>query len=1151
MTPDMFSRSTIALSLPWSAVLLLSVAAAQAQSPEDALREGQQLERSGNVQRAVAVYEQYLEKFPEHTQVAATQYRLGKCYDELGMVDESIATLKKAVASKDRRFRNRPDAFYLLAKQYAALDDYDNAVATFEQMLAESPGLYEDEVLNLCGGYYAILGKHDEAAAKLNILKRKQDSPLAEDAAYKLAVLWLKTEKTTPAVEAIQDLAQLYPRNKRIPELLLRAADLYHSQKKYDQTVALAEQLRTRYPESYEAVAGRYLVGLCYRDRGKHEQAVEVFEEVGRSGQLAGGAIAAEAAVQCAEICFRQLNDTPRAIQLYEEAAKLARDAGDERAKTLLEQCYFRLAEHYYQQQQWSVALENYLLLRKTGSQLNVLGRILSCQAKLDAGDNPLDLTEVDEQVLLERVKANAGTAVAAEAELFLIDRKLAETLRSGARIAEIAQEYRDLLQRYPKQVLATDHMESYIHLQIGTALARGEARPEWSQAVEAFEQAMKVDPGEDNPYRISILESLALVAERAGDDARAGGAYRQLFDISKRQLAENPDDAELEKQTLAYMKSLATRAHTDDLIESSLEMCREIIVRHGQLSDLSREARFYTAELYYLRRDFSKAVQAYKEFLRIYGPPQDAAGDFVDRPFKPDAVDDKVRQMQDAAVRIAHCWYLQSHESNMIRAYEWIVRNMPTDNPHAAEAQYWLALQLGKGKPGETREGKRQMAEALWTNVVNTSLDFYDSNFSKSFHFWVGSQDERVARTQKYVETAAVKSAALLADLKQHELAANILKWYVQKYPRSQDRENLLPGQSPDELFDMAHYALGRQYAALNDADNLIATYEICNVGMRDSKFRVSSLKLMGYHAGQAEIYDRAIEAYATLLDEYGENEVDEEGKPVPVPREQQLRQGRTNWDGIRLPVPEDLDQGEVRFALGLMYFRQRDWSRCGKSLAGFIEDRRLAKNASRPQALYMLGQSRFQMEDYQGAVQALQALVRDHPRFEAIQEAYVYAARALYETKAWAEIDLNHRRFVAEWPNSHERPRMDLYAALAQMGQGQRDSGLANLKSLAQGETYEDVQADACYHLAVVLLEMEPPRREAALQLLEKSVAVYPRPEACLAGGKCCMELKQWDRAEELLDRVTRDFPDANKRLVNEAKQLLGEVVKMANQK
>ena len=158
----------------------------------------------------------------------------------------------------------------------------------------------------------------------------------------------------------------------------------------------------------------------------------------------------------------------------------------------------------------------------------------------------------------------------------------------------------------------------------------------------------------------MEILGRLALVAERAGDNARANTAYRQLFDISKQQLSENPDDAELEKQTLSYMKSLATRAHTDDLIESSIQMCRDIIARHGQLSDLSREARFYTAELYYLRRDFSKAVQSYKEFLQIYGPQQDAAGDFVGRPFKPDTVDDTTRQLQDAGIparRFMHDW--------------------------------------------------------------------------------------------------------------------------------------------------------------------------------------------------------------------------------------------------------------------------------------------------------------------------------------------------------------------------------------------------------------------------------------------------------------------------------------------------------------
>ncbi len=44
----------------------------------------------------------------------------------------------------------------------------------------------------------------------------------------------------------------------------------------------------------------------------------------------------------------------------------------------------------------------------------------------------------------------------------------------------------------------------------------------------------------------------------------------------------------------------------------------------------------------------------------------------------------------------------------------------------------------------------------------------------------------------------------------------------------------------------------------------------------MRDDRFRVSALRMLGYHAAQGGQQEAAIEAYATLLDEYGENVTD-----------------------------------------------------------------------------------------------------------------------------------------------------------------------------------------------------------------------------------------------------------------------------------
>jgi tetratricopeptide (TPR) repeat protein len=60
------------------------------------------------------------------------------------------------------------------------------------------------------------------------------------------------------------------------------------------------------------------------------------------------------------------------------------------------------------------------------------------------------------------------------------------------------------------------------------------------------------------------------------------------------------------------------------------------------------------------------------------------------------------------------------------------------------------------------------------------------------------------------------------------------------------------------------------------------------------------------------------------------------------------------------------------------------------------------------------------------------------------------------------------------------------------------------------------------------------------------------YPRERACLAAARCCIELREWEKAKTLLQRTTRDFPTGNRKTIDEAKRLVPEVLKqVANQR
>ena len=1128
-------------------LLALAGAAAAAETPEQILQRAEQLEKEGKISRAVEVYRSFLKAHPKHSQTLDAHYRLAKCLDALGYVDEVFQQLQTVINSPNKRYRNRAEAFYMLGRLRASLKQYDEAAKVFERMLAEGAGLYEDEVLSLCAGYYAVQNKYDDAAAKFNLLKRRKDSRYAEQAAYKLAVLWLRAERLDLAVEAVEDLAQRFPANPQARGLMFQVANLFRKKRQFARAIAACEQLKARFPKSREAQAVGYVIGLCHRDGKQFAKAVAAFDSLTRSLENRKNGIAAEGVLQSADILYGELGEQERAMGRYEEAAKLAKDSQGERRQQVLEQCYFRLAEHHFSRKKWSVALECYSLLRRVGTDINILPRILKCQAQLEMDLASAIDSDADVAYVRQKIKENAGTFAAAEGEVFLLDRQLHEALRRKRPAQSLVPKYQEILKKYPRSVLSQQSLESYIYAQLGVCWTHGGTKEQLAQAIAMYEKGLAVDP--KTPYAMEILEGVASVADAIGDNDKSFATYKRLFELAAGKVEKGTADDADREGLCEYLRGMLTRAERKSSIAEAVAVAQRIIEKKGPFSEAARHASFYLADLHYLKKDFSTAARTYRRFIQAYGPKLNAAGDVADPPWKPDRIDDKTLQVYEAAVRTAHCWYMQGHTQNMVNAYRWLIENFPYRNPHAAEAHYWLALELLKGKEGRSQENRRKAAEELWKKVVHPSFDFEDRDFRKNFHPWV-----KEGETVKYAKAAILKSGELFSELGDHERAAGIFRQYLELYSpgKSGRRKRGEPPAKADEMYSIARYALGREYIKLGEIDKLLGCYRAYVDELRDDRFRASALRLLAFHASRSGAHEEAAEAYATLLDEYGTNEKDKQGQPIPVPRGERLRKSSYGWDGIRMRPPPGLDLGQVRYALGFHHWKREGWSDCVKTLAPFADDPKLFGSTSRPKALYMTGQSFERARDFARAAGPLLLIVRDHPSFDAIEEVYVAAARNCARIGKWSEIDRLNARFFKEHPRSANRPHMDLYAALSAVRQGKGDRGLKRLKSIADSDTYQDVKADACFFLAEHLMKGEPAKTSEALAYLNKSLSHYPRQRSCLAAAKCHVALRQWDQARGMLERAIRGFPAGDPGVTDEAKRLLSGVLKqLANSK
>ena len=1139
--------------LAWLLAVLGAVAAMPprgargADAPEEILREARALQRQEKISRAAERYRAFLKGHGSHSHALDARYGLAQCLDALGLVDEVPQHLQAIISSKNTRFRHRQDAYYMLGKHHASLKQYAEAVKVFEKMLAEGAALHEDEVLNLCGSTYAILKKYEDAAAKFNILKRRRTSRYAEQAAYKLCVMWLRAEDLDFAVDSVQYLAREFPRNTQARAMMFQVANLFRKKGHFTKAIATCEQLKEMFPRSREALAVGYIVGLCLRDRKQYDKAVTALKSVASRIENRKSGLAGEAVFAAAGILYGKLSKPAEAMVLYKQAAGLAKSIDQPRQGQIVEHCYFRLAEHHFAKKQWAAALEYYLFLRKLGTKINILPRILACQAALD--ENPMDhiTTEEDVAYIKKKIEQNPGTAAAAEAEVFLLDREL-----KAARVANpaaLAAKYQALLKKYPKAVLAQTHLASYIYLQAGSCYVLGQKKEDGPKAIALFEQALAVDDA--TPYRVQILEGIAQVADLVGDKKRAFATYQKLYRLSAARAKANAADTQARTQTLEYLRGMLTRVDTADSVNEAIATAQKIMGEKGQFSEVARHAMFTVGELHTMRKDFSAAAATFTKFVKVYGPPQDARGDVVGAPWKPAKGDEKVEQLYEAAIRVAHAWYLQGHSRNMLKAYNWVVHNFPHSHKHAAEARYWVLIDMLKGKAGKEPAARRKVADELWTQLVNPTFNFGSRDFAGQYRPWV--HDEA---TERYVRAAILKSGQLYSELREHKRAAGIFGAYLSLYssprPSSSRRRKASPRPvRPDSeaagMLRIARYAQGREYLAFGDVPGMIGCYSVYLNSARDDRFRGSALHLLAYHA--AKMGDpAAVDAYATLLDEYGSNDKDADGKIIPVPSSQWIRRDKSarRWDGVRIAPPKGLDLAKVRFALALYYWNRKDWGRCAVVLTPFSEDPRLFDSTVRAKSLYMAGRSYFSVGNYPRSAKALAGLIHDHAKFEALEEVYVYAARANLAMKNWGEVDRLQTAFNTRWRRSPHRPHMDLAAGVAALKGGNTGVGVKSLRSIATSDTYQDVSGTAHGHLGEHFAGLTPPDHKQALAHFTESLRLYPQASHCLAAAKCCIGLARWKQARDLLVRTTREFPGADRKLLYEAKRLLPAVMK-----
>ncbi len=89
-----------------------------------------------------------------------------------------------------------------------------------------------------------------------------------------------KNETQKKGLKILLRFEKKFPKDYRLPEVLLTIATVHHSQKNFREAVKAFERLIEKFPHSSEAYKGKFILGYLYYDDIKDsEKATQIFQE--------------------------------------------------------------------------------------------------------------------------------------------------------------------------------------------------------------------------------------------------------------------------------------------------------------------------------------------------------------------------------------------------------------------------------------------------------------------------------------------------------------------------------------------------------------------------------------------------------------------------------------------------------------------------------------------------------------------------------------------------------------------------------------------------------------------------------------------------------------------------------------------------------
>jgi len=268
--------------------------------------------KQGGFEKAIEIYQYMIKEYHDRDTVMLAYMQLGNTYLDSGDYSSAL----QAFLSMKEKFKSESHKSDLLENTLAVTTD---DILDSSRLILPDALRYELEYK--IGNCYYLLDKYNEAILTLhNFVFYEKENEMLDDAYYKLADCFFKTEDFLTSFQLYKDALTEYPESSLSPHGFLYSGKSLRQMNMIGNAIEVLNQGLIKHQDSVYVESMKLEIGLCYFDDENFNRALDVFEELaeGRSDKN----VTVKANIY-AGICLERNKQLEKAIERYQMALNI------------------------------------------------------------------------------------------------------------------------------------------------------------------------------------------------------------------------------------------------------------------------------------------------------------------------------------------------------------------------------------------------------------------------------------------------------------------------------------------------------------------------------------------------------------------------------------------------------------------------------------------------------------------------------------------------------------------------------------------------------------------------------------------------------------------------------------------------------------